>query len=253
MTRSSLAEWVALARAALTLKAEPFHLFTAGRASLKRAVLLVIVVGLLIGAVQALAGLGALFRPTVITAEEITGGFNQFFEQMTPFLDSADPAMREFMNIYRGSIETFAPTLEEISKLPAPLPGFFGRLFTWLGGWLSTPFALLSKWLLLSIWIMLFARLLGGRGSLLAYLSASSLSTLPHLLGAFSFIPCVGFLLGLTASIWGLAMQARAVELTHDLSRGRAVAAVLLPYALLLLLLMCGLFSFILLLATAGS
>lgn len=100
---------------------------------------------------------------------------------------------------------------------------------------------------------MLFARMLGGRGSLLSYLSASSLSTLPHLLGAFGFIPCLGPLLGLIASIWGLVMQTRAVELTHGLSRERALVAVLLPYFLLFLFLLCSFSSFLLLLLNAGN
>lgn len=253
MTVNSPATWIALGRDSLTLKPEPFQRFASGRASLKQAVLLVVAVGLIIGAVEALVGIPGLFRSSVVTSDQIINEFERVFEQMTPFIDNADPEFRQFMDIYRGSIEQIAPTIEQITRLPTPLPGFLSRILTWLGAWLSTPFALLASWLGISIWIMLFARLLGGRGALLPYLGASSLSTIPHLLAAFGFIPCLGGLLSLIGSIWGLVIQMRAVEITHGLSRERAILAVLLPYILLILLLLIGILFFILFITIAAG
>lgn len=252
MTLSTRASWTQFGRDALTLKDEPFQQMSAA-ASIKKAVLIVVVVGLLIGAVHALVGIPGLFRSSVVEATEITAQFDAIFEQVAPFMPTDDADFNEFWDIYRGSIENFAPTIEAITKLPTPLPGFFGRLFTWLGGWLSRPFSLLASWLGISIWIMLFARLLGGRGSLLSYLSASSLSVIPHLLAAFSFIPCLGGLLALIGSIWGLVIQVKAVETTHGLTQGRSILAVLLPYLLIVLLLGLGIALFVVLLILAAG
>lgn len=255
MTTSTRASWTQFARDAVTLKPEPFQKMSAA-ASIKKAVLLVVVVGLIIGAVQALVGIPGLFRSMAVSADEITGQFDQVFDPILPFMPSDDADFNEFMDMYRRSIESFAPTIEAITSLPTPLPGFFGRLFTWLGGWLSQPFTLLASWLSISIWIMLFARLLGGRGGLLAYLSASSLSVIPHLLGAFAFIPCLGGTLALVGSIWGLVIQVKVVETTHGLTQGRSILAVLLPYLLIVLLIGLGItmfFLFIILAAGAGA
>ncbi len=232
---TGFSSWLHLAGDALVLKPEPYERLAA-KPTLRYALLIVLVVGLIVGAVHALIGIPGLFRSPAAEVEAGFAGIQQGIDQVLGMMGQVPDETKAILDVIQQSIEAYKPTIEKLVAIPAPLPGFFGRVFTWLGRWLSTPFGLLAKWLGISIWIMLFARLLGGRGGLAPYLSASSLSVIPHLLGAFSFIPCVGGLLGLAASIWGLFIQYKAVQTTQGLSQGRAIVAVLLPYILLALL-----------------
>lgn len=232
---TGFSSWMRLAGDALTLKPEPYERLAA-KPTLRYALLIVLVVGLIVGAVNALIGIPSLFRSPAAEVENAFTEMQQGIDQVLGMMGQVPDNTKQILDAIQQSIEAYKPTIEKIVAIPAPLPGFFGRFFTWLGRWLSTPFGLLAKWLGISIWIMLFARLLGGRGGLIPYLSASSLSVIPHLLGALSFIPCVGGLLGLAASIWGLFIQYKAVQTTQGLSQGRSIVAVLLPYLLLALL-----------------
>jgi hypothetical protein len=246
---SPLRAWLRLAIAALTLKPEPYrHL--AAEPSLRRALVIVLAVGLLLGLGQALVALPALTRRPEAEIEAALTGFRQGLDEArTGMAGQMTPEMAAIFDTIDQGLEAFRPYLLQLAAVPAPLPAPVGRFFGWLGGWLSRPFALLAKWLGISIWILLFARLLGGRGGLLPYLAASSLSVIPHLLAVFAFIPCVGFLLTAVGSVWGLVIQYKAVTITQDLSAGRAAAAVLLPYLLLVFLLVI-LFTIAILLLT---
>lgn len=223
-----------LALDALTLKPEPYRRLAA-EPSLHRAVAIVLAVGLLLGLVQALVALPGLVRDPATEVEAALAGFREGLDSArTDMADQMTPELAAIFDLLDQSVEAFRPYLLRLVAVPAPLPSFVGRFFGWLGDWLSQPFALLAKWLGISIWILLFARLLGGRGGLLPYLAASSLSVIPHLLAAFGPISCLGDLLTAVGSIWGLVIQYKAVETTQNLSSGRAVAAVLLPYVLFL-------------------
>ncbi|NOX62284.1 MAG: YIP1 family protein [Chloroflexi bacterium] len=227
---------LSLARDAVALKPEPYQNMVSGKPSIRRGVLIVLAVGLFIGVVQAFISLPALFRAPVALTEADIAEIEQSLDMMRQFGSPPTPEMEQLFDIYVQMLGGMIPLIQQISELPTPLPPFFNRLFIWLGGWLSSPFALLAKWLGLAIWIMLFARLLGGRGTLMAYLNASALTVIPHLLTAFAFIPCFGGLLALLGSIWGLVMHVKVVETSHQLTRGRAVLAVLSPYIAFLLL-----------------
>ncbi len=220
--------------AALKLEPAPYQRFAGGTMPLRRAILLVLVVGLLVGGVQALAHLSTLTQPPVFDEQAFLQQLEQGLATNQLFGPQPGPEAEAMLDAIRSSVEAFAPQINKILAVPAPFPSWVGRLFAWLGIWLSTPFSLLARWLGLSLWIMLFARMIGGRGTLLSYLGASSLSVLPQALRAFEFLPVLGSLLVLLAGLWGLAMQVRAVQVTHHLSQSRAIAAVLLPYLLVL-------------------
>jgi len=228
--------WFATARDALTLKPEPYERLGHGKASIRQGIAIVAVVGLIIGVVAALVALPALFRSPAAAVDDAFNGITQGLDQFRSFGGQTPPEFQQFLEMYKRSIESFRPFIAQIIAIRAPLPPFFERFFSWAGVLITSPFALLAGWLSSSIWIMLFARLLGGRGGLVHYLNASALSVIPQLLGVLGFIPCVGGLLALIGSIWGLAMQYKAVQVTHGLSQGRAIAAVLLPYLLFVLL-----------------
>ena len=251
MSASTPSTWLRTAGDAVTLKPEPFQRF-GWQSSIRLAVGLVVVVGLIIGLVNALIGVPALVRGDVFDPEAFLTELEQGFG-MSQMFGGQQPETEAILDQIKQGFEAFAPYIQRIEAIETPLPPFFGRLFAWLGAWLSTPFGLLAKWLSISIWIMLFARLLGGKGGLVSYLSASSLSVLPHLLSAFGFIPCLGGALALVGSIWGLIIQMKAVQTTHGLSQGRSVAAVLLPYLLLILLILLLSILFSILIAVSAN
>ena len=236
MTTWSFSSWLNLAKDALTLKPEPYQRLASPPASLRSAIAIVVVVGLIIGAVHALVGIPGLVSAPQFNADEFIGQIeeNPLMSQM--FGGAQTPEEQEAMALITESIRSFAPTIERLSQVQTPLPGFLTRLLQWLGDWLSRPFTLLASWLFISVWIMLFARMLGGQGNLLPYLSVSALSTLPHLLHAFDFIPCLGTVIWLVAGVWGLVIQVKAVEITHGLSQEKSILAVALPYLLAFLL-----------------
>lgn len=231
---SPASAWLRTAGDAITLKPEPYQRLAA-QPSLRTALLLVLVVGLIIGAASALLGLPGLFRSPAQEVERGLSSFEDALDQAMSFSGQSTPETEAVIDLIKSSIETWKPFVQQLAAVPAPLPSFLGRFFTWVGGWLSSPFGLLSSWLALSIWVMLFARLLGGRGSLVSYLSASSLSVIPSLLNIFGFVPCLGGVLALAAWVWALLIQIKAVQVSHDLSQGRSILAVLLPYILLIL------------------
>ena len=62
--------------------------------------------------------------------------------------------------------------------LPTVHPGGFPLAAVALGTWLGY-----------GIWVMLFAKLLGGRSTLAGFFSTTALYAVPHLLSFFAFIP----------------------------------------------------------------
>lgn len=234
-TVSPVSAWLRNAGDAITLKPEPYQRLAA-QSSLRSALFLILVVGLIIGAAQALIGVPGLFRSPQEEVERGISSFEQGLDQVLSLSGQMPPESQEVFDLIKSSIETWRPYILRLVDVPAPLPSFLSSLLTWIGGWLSSPFALMASWLAISIWIMLFARLLGGRASLVSYLAASSLSVIPHLLNILSFVPCLGGLLALTAGIWGLVIQYKAVQVSHGLSQGRSILAVLLPYILLIVI-----------------
>ncbi len=253
MTTWSLSSSINLAKDALTLKPEPFQRLASPPASLRSAIAIVLVVGLMIGAVHALVGIPGLVSHTPFNADEFIGQIEESLSVNQMFGGAQTPEGQEVMALIIDSVKDFVPTIQKLEQVETPLPSFFVRLLEWLGVWLSTPFALLANWLFLSVWIMLFARMLGGRGNLLPYLSASALSTIPHLLHAFDFIPCLGTIIWLVAGVWGLVIQVKAVEITHGLDQGKSILAVIFPYLLVSLLVGFLVLLFLLLIAFGAN
>lgn len=126
----------------------------------------------------------------------------------------------------------------DIAALPTPLPRPVGALFRAVGGWVSRPFAdsafplavaALGTWLGYGIWVMLFAKSLGGRGTLHGFFGATGFFALPHLLRLFERVPVLGAILGIVAFLWGLAIYVKATAVSHELPVERAALAVVLP------------------------
>ncbi len=95
------------------------------------------------------------------------------------------------------------------------------------------PLSLLIIWVLYGAVAHLFARLMGGQGSLSQMLGCTALSVAPQLLNLATFLPYVG--VGAVVGTWTLLCRYLALKSCHRLTWGRALAATLLPYAALAL------------------
>lgn len=133
----------------------------------------------------------------------------------------------------------------ETAALPTVLPQPLGAIFRAFGGWLARPFAdsgfplataVLGTWLGYGVWVMLFAKLLGGSGTLHGFFGATALFALPHLLGVFARVPVLGAILGILAFVWGVAIYVKATAVSHGLSVERALLATVAPLLSLILL-----------------
>lgn len=131
-----------------------------------------------------------------------------------------------------------AQVAADVIALPTPLPRPIGSILQALGGWISRPLADgglplaaagLGTWLGYGVWVLLFARLLGGRGTLHGFFGATALFAVPHLLDIFARVPYVGAALGIAAFIWGLLIYIKATAVSQQLTFERALLAVLLP------------------------
>lgn len=243
---------IELFNAALTLNRQAMLELRESPEVVRRGLLLVLFVGLLVGAVSSTSTLINTATPerTVATVRalveeqkrQITLGPNA--EQLQPLI--------QFVN---ENDEQFYALLEELLGLPTPLPSPFGAAFRWLAGIVSTPLSYLSGLLFAVVFTHIAARQLGGQGSIQQMLGLGALSVAPHALDALNFIPVIGSLLGFIAWAWGLLILVVATAVAQRLDSARAAMAVLL-YPLLLALLgflvLCGLLFLGVMAASSG-
>jgi len=100
-------------------------------------------------------------------------------------------------------------------------------------GIVTMPLGLIVGWLIYGLLAYLFARLLGGLGTLNQTLGATALAAAPQLLNALTVLPFVA-IFGL--GTWTLLCNYMALRTVHGLSWQRSVAAALLPSVVLILL-----------------
>ncbi|MBL7064462.1 MAG: YIP1 family protein [Anaerolineae bacterium] len=96
------------------------------------------------------------------------------------------------------------------------------------------PLRLSLGWLLYGLIAYLFARLLGGQGSLGQTLGCTALAIAPQLLNLATFLPYVA--VGGVVGAWTLLCRYVALKTCHRLTEGRALAATLLPHVAFLVL-----------------
>jgi hypothetical protein len=184
--------------------------------------------------------------PTPGEVDEIMGQIEGSFESFGPMMGDMPPEMRNaILAQIRDVMQIVVDAGARITALPRPLPAPVGTLFESFGRYASRPFAdsglplagaTLGTWLGYGIWVMLFAKLLNGRGTLTGFFGATAFFALPFLLTFFGFIPVLGPLLGLIAFIWGVAIYVKATAISHDFSYGRAAVAVFLPLLIIAVL-----------------
>ena len=228
-------EFLGTLRGALTLNTDFFRRFHDRHDVFLRGVVIITLVALIaalplfiIDLVRDLSNRGG-------QANEFTQQYQQALQSMLPFMQSMPPEARAQMN---QGFEVASEIAGRIEALPTPIPRPIGRALQALGNWLSKPFAGaafplsvagLGTWLGYGVFVMLFARLLGGRGDMAGFFGVTSLYAVPHLLNALSPVPYLGPLFGLIAFAWGAAIYVKATAVSHELTLERAFLAALLP------------------------
>jgi hypothetical protein len=184
---------------------------------LRRALILVLVVGLLVG---------------------VAGGIGRLAEW------AVSPPMDKIQAIVLSHLQTM-PWYAEISQNPQALATFQQTYdIGWqiakalvpspsaLLGIITTPLSLLIVWLIYGLMVYVSARILGGQGSVGQTLACTALAVAPQLLNVITVLP---FVTAAGVSTWTLVCNFYAIRTAHGLTGWRALIATLLPLVLVIL------------------
>lgn len=175
--------------------------------------------------------------------------FLQRFEMFTQFMP-ADEDFQVFMEQFRNNFAMGTSIAVAIEALPRPLPYAVGGFSRALGGWVSSPFTHLASWMSYAIWVLLFAKISGGRGGVNRFLGLTALYAVPNLLGFLGFIPILGPVFRLVGVIWGWVVYVKAVQISQEFSPGKAILMAILPVIIAIVALFF--FTFLLGIGVAG-
>jgi hypothetical protein len=243
--------WLSTLGNALLLRSEAFTGFRDRRDVFFQGFLIIVVVSLLVGLPAFAGSLVKAAQPRLSEAqlEEATAEIENGLKQVEPLIGSMPTEERQQLDEVVRLVKVWIAAGVEISNLNTMLPRPLGALMQAFGGWLSLPFlkggfplasVSLAVWLGYGLWVMLLAKLLGGRGTLAGFFGTSALYAVPHVLTCFAWVPCLGGALTLIAFLWGIVIYVKATVVSHGLTVGRALAAVFLPMLVLVLAVMVG-------------
>ncbi len=212
----------------LLLKDEAYTQHVARADVLKRGLTLLVLATLLAGVLPLIVNVIGDLRPISAQRQEAEQSIREITTSMDPLRDlfGMPPGFeQDFITGLQGGMEMGF----SIAELPTPLPRPLGQLLQNLGAFLSLPFSRLAGWIGYALWVLLVAKFLDGKATLSQMMGTTALYAVPHVLGILSFVPCLGSLLGLVATVWGIAIYVKAVAVANDFSIGRAIAATVIP------------------------
>jgi len=223
-------ELLQLAWDVLLFRHETYARHVARTDALKRGLTLLVLVTLLAGVVSLVVNVVGDLRPMSIEArhQEAEQGIQEFIRSlgsMQQFFDLPPGFEREMRAYMQAGIGIGF----DIEDLPTRLPKPVGRVLRDLGAFLSLPFSRLAGWMGYALWVLLVAKLLGGRATVPQMLGATALYAVPHILDILGFVDCLGPTLGLVATVWGIAIYVKALSVANDFSIGRAITATVVP------------------------
>lgn len=225
-----------LLRGILVLDQGVFERLRDSKHAMRTGIITLLVVFLIAGSLQFLVSVVNNVRPfTAQEAGDVQAQARQFIEPLLQRLPETDPAAQAMLDQFLQNLDAGTQMGVEIDSLRTPLPRFVSRSLQSIGVWVSQPFAHLAAFLFYSIWVLLFAKLLGGNGGVDRFLGVTALYSVPHLLAFFRPVPCLGPVLVLFGVVWGWLIYVRAVQVTQRLSAERAILAAVLPALLLVL------------------
>lgn len=208
-----------------------------------------------------LAGIGASINRYIVAVrpagmEEMDlfrEEFQRNMELWQQTMPQQDGPSQLFMEQFRDAFVSGIRMVTAVDTLATPLPRGLARGFAALGGWVTGALGHLGGWLAYAVWVLLFARLMGGNGGVDRFLGLTALFAVPNLLGFFSFIPCLGSFLALIGWLWGVAVYVKAVQVSQRMELGQAILATILPAVILAVILMIVVFMGLLAIAVAAS
>jgi hypothetical protein len=185
-----------------------------------------------------------------VFGESLTGGLGRFSaDEAATFQEQFQDIFSQFQLANGADAAQFEEFLDnfafgmdigvQIDALPTPLPRPIAVFFKAVGAWLTAALSGIRPWLGYGVFVLLFAKLAGGRGIINHFMGLTALFAVPHLLGIFSFIPFVGPALVLLGTIWGIAVYVRAVQVSQDFSGGKAFLITVLPALIVIALGIC--------------
>ncbi|EFO80622.1 hypothetical protein OSCT_1562 [Oscillochloris trichoides DG-6] len=190
----------------------------------RRGLTLVLLVGLLVGTVQAIStSISNANTSGIVAAVEIA--LDESIQQQA--LGATTEEQRQVIGLLRENKEGILNLVESMIELPTIAPRPVGLLFQALGVIVSTPLNYLGSLLLAVVFAHIGAQQLGGSGNIRQMLGMGALSVAPHALDALSFIPVFGSTLSLIAWVWGLVILIVTTSVVHRLDSGKATIAVL--------------------------
>ena len=211
-----------------------------------RGLLVIVAVALIVGLPALVSGVAAGFRPVAVEPNETQINPSGAFDLMRPWLRNSglpDALIEQLTQAMQANAQLSGTVVAEIQRLPTPLPRPAAQAFKAIGAWLSLPFASsplplaiasLATWLGYGIFVMLFARLLGGRATLHGFFGATGFFAAPHILNILAPVPVLGVILSVVAFVWGVVIYTIATAVSHRLTAGRALVAVFGPLIVLL-------------------
>jgi hypothetical protein len=158
-----------------------------------------------------------------------------------------------------GSMDAFFQQADLPPEVAAQLSGIFsgGMMAGLVGAGSLMSIILTPIFFLIGVGILyLIARLLGGTGAYgnYAYLIATFQAPITILNAILALIPFLGGCIGFLLTIYGLVLTYYATKVAHGLTSGKAIAVVLIPLLVVLLLVGCVIFSAIgLIFSTMGQ
>lgn len=243
-----MSQWVRNLWNGALFRSQAFSSLSERRDTFLQGALIVLVVGLVVGLPGLARDVAAGLRPVDLEAEmdQALAGLDQAMQGMQPlFAAMPDAPVDEIMAQIKANMRFSFDIARQVEAMPTILPKPIARTLEAIGKWASQPFggsslplgaAALGAWLGYGVWVMLFAKLLGGRGALAGFFGATALYAVPHLLNFLAFVPVLGGVLGFIAFLWGAAIYVKGTAVSHQLSIERALLAVLLPALIALLL-----------------
>ena len=207
-----------------------------------RGLMLILIVSLLAGLVS--FGIRLVSEVQPVDPDEIREGIRRSLEMQEQF----NPGMRdpEARRIIDDMMDVMVPMIVDIANIRPPLPVGVSGFFAALGSWLTGAIATIGSWLFYGALVLIAVNLLGGTAKLRHFYGTVALYVIPGLLGLLGPIPCVGGILVLIGTIWGIVMYIKATSVVSGLDLGRSVVAVLAPFVILFLLAMALAIMFIL-------
>jgi len=252
--RARTRELVQLAWETLLFRHEVYVGHVARADALKRGLMLLVAATLVAGMSSLAINLVSDLRPMSVEAQrqQAAQGVEEFLKSFRTMRDYYDlpPGLEEQIVAYMKAGMEMGFRIEE---LPTRLPKPVGRVLTDLGAFLSLPFSRMAGWAGYAIWVLLVAKLLGGRATVAQQLGTTALYAVPHVLDILGSVQCLGGIARLVATVWGIAIYVKAVAVANEFSIGRAIVATVVPVLVGGTLALMGALAMVLFLALASA